>query len=87
MTENCPFCGNTEFKHIVTDYIYQRGNQLMVVEGVPATVCSYCGEKYYDIQTLKQIEQRFLNIFQKGEAPTKQVSVPLESWDSLRNAS
>ncbi|GAB3506462.1 type II toxin-antitoxin system MqsA family antitoxin [Spirosoma knui] len=86
MTDKCSFCGNEEFKQLSTQYIYQRNGSLMVVDNVPALVCSYCGEKYYDIQTLKQIENRFNAIYQDGQPPVKQVSVPFESWDILKQA-
>jgi len=87
MTDKCSFCGNEEFKHVSTQYIYQRNGLLMVVDEVPTQVCTYCGEKYYDIKTLKQIEDRFEAIYQGGQMPTKQVSIPLESWNVLNQAS
>lgn len=87
MIDKCSFCGNEEFKHVSTQYIYQRNGLLMVVDDVPALVCSFCGEKYYDIKTLKQIEGRFEAIYQHGQLPAQQVSIPLESWNVLKQAS
>ena len=87
MTDKCSFCGNEEFKHVSAQYIYQRNGLLMVVDEVPALACTYCGEKHYDIRTLKQIENRFEAIYQHGESPTQQVSIPLESWSALKQAS
>jgi len=87
MTDKCSFCGNEEFKHVSSQYIYQRNGSLMVVEDVPVLVCIYCGEKYYDVKTLKQIEKRFLAIYEGGQSPARQVSVPLESWTVLKQAS
>jgi YgiT-type zinc finger domain-containing protein len=87
MNDKCSSCGNEEFKHISTQYIYQRNGSLMVVDDVPALVCTYCGEKFYDIRTLKQIEKRFDAIYQHGQPPARQVSVPLESWNILKQAS
>jgi YgiT-type zinc finger domain-containing protein len=87
MTDKCSFCGNEAFKQVSTQYIYQRNGELMVVDDVPALSCTHCGEKYYDIKTLKQIESRFEAIYQQGQAPTRQVAIPFESWDSLKHAS
>ena len=87
MTDKCSFCGNEEFKHVSTQYIYQRNGSLMIVDDVPTLVCAYCGEKYYEVNTLKQIESRFKAIYQDGQPPVKQISVPFESWDMLKQAS
>lgn len=85
MTDKCSFCGNEEFKQVSTQYIYQR-NGLLMVDDVPALVCGYCGEKYYDIKTLKQIENRFEAIYNGGQSPARQVSIPFESWNGLKQA-
>lgn len=84
MNDKCSFCGNEEFKHVSTQYIYQHDGSLMVVDGMPTMVCTYCGEKYYDIKTLKQIENRFEAIYKDGQTPTRQVTIPLESWPVLQ---
>ena len=87
MNDKCNFCGNEEFKHVSTQYIYQRDGLLMVVDDVPTLVCSHCGERYYDVKTLKQIESRFDAIYYQGQLPTRQVAIPLESWNVLKQAS
>jgi YgiT-type zinc finger domain-containing protein len=87
MSDKCSFCGNEEFKHVSTQYIYQRNGALMIVDDVPALVCTFCGEKYYDVKTLKQIENRFNAIYDEGQVPTRSLTVPLESWGILKEAS
>ena len=87
MSEKCSFCGNEEFKHVSTQYIYQRNGELMVVDEVPTLVCTHCGEKYYDIKTLKQIENRFNAIYEEGQQPSRKLTVPLESWNILKESS
>ena len=86
MNDECSFCGNEEFKHVSTQYIYQRSGSLMVVDDVPTLVCSYCGETFYDIKTLKQIENRFDAFIAMANQPARQVSIPLESWNVLKQA-
>lgn len=86
MKDKCSFCGNEAFRHVSTQYIYQRDGVLMIVDDVPALVCTYCGEKYYDVKTLKQIERRFDAIYKEGQLPTHKLTVPLESWNVLKQA-
>lgn len=44
--ENCYFCrtGVLEYKHVTVDYRW--GDQLIIIENVPAKVCNECGERY-----------------------------------------
>lgn len=84
MKTPCAICGNTEFRDVTTQYIYQRHEQLMVVDDVPALACTNCGEKYFAIKTLKDIEARFQDIYQHGKPPTEQRAVPFERWGELR---
>jgi len=37
----------------------------------------HCGEKYYDVKTLQQIEGLFEAIYQQGQMPTRQVAVAI----------
>lgn len=56
MTEQCSFCGNKHLTYKATRYIHQSGEEMLIVENVPCLVCDYCGEQYFDIGVLKQIE-------------------------------
>lgn len=87
MIDTGSFCGNEEFIHVSTQYIDQRTGLLMVVDDVSVLVYSFCGEKYYNIKTLKQRKSRFEAIYQHGKPPAQQVSIPLESWNSLKQTS
>jgi len=48
-----------------------------MVDDVPALSCMHCGEKYYDVKTLQQIEGLFEAIYQQGQMPTRQVAVAI----------
>jgi YgiT-type zinc finger domain-containing protein len=55
--EKCYFCrkGILEKKKVVVDFRW--GNQLTVIEDVPAKVCNECGEKYYSAEVSREIER------------------------------
>ena len=43
----CYFCkGKTEKQRVTVDYRW--GDKLVVIENVPAEVCTQCGERYFD---------------------------------------
>ncbi|MBI2060943.1 MAG: type II toxin-antitoxin system MqsA family antitoxin [Nitrospirae bacterium] len=52
----CPLCGGEkESGH--TTYTVDYGAGVIVVRGVPATICSQCGEEWIDAKTARQLEQ------------------------------
>ena len=54
----------------------------MIFHNVPALQCEYCGEKYFDVKVLKQIEKEFISV-QKGKKVSKEISVAVEDFDKL----
>lgn len=80
MTAQCVFCGH---KHLVskeTRYIYQKDDQLLVVEHVPCTECEFCGEQYFDVTVLQKIESDFLAISRQQKQPQKMMNVAVEEF-------
>jgi len=55
--ETCYFCsrGTLEEKHVTVDFRW--GEQLVIIENVPANVCNECGERYYAAKIVRQMEQ------------------------------
>ena len=80
--EQCSFCGNTRLKPVTTEYTYRHDGQYMIFHNVPALQCEYCGEKYFDSQTLKQIENEFMAV-QDGKKTTREIRVPVEDFANL----
>ena len=56
MTGQCSFCGNKHLSAWRTRYIHQQNDHMLIVEDVPCIECEYCGEQYFEVQTLKRIE-------------------------------
>ena len=56
MLSRCYFCkGKVGEQRINVDFRW--GEELVVIEKVPAEVCQQCGEKYFEAQVYKQMER------------------------------
>ena len=55
--ETCYFCsrGILEEKHVTVDFRW--GEQLVIIENVPAKACNECGERYHAAKVVRQMEQ------------------------------
>ena len=54
-----PVCGQCGGSDLVSDSVrsaFFEGERLVVVEGIPATVCRACGARYFDDQTTLALE-------------------------------
>jgi len=54
MSEQCVFCGHKHLSSKTTRYIYQKDQQMLVVEHVPCLECTFCGEQYFDAGVLQK---------------------------------
>jgi len=54
--ETCEYCGGTIVEKRVTLHRKVRG-QYVLIENVPAGVCTQCGTRYYAANVLKTIEE------------------------------
>jgi YgiT-type zinc finger domain-containing protein len=76
--EICPRCcvGRLAAKH-GREY-FRHGNEMMIIEDVPAWVCSKCGERYHHARVFKRMRQ----IAAGGGQITKHVRVPVARYRS-----
>jgi len=56
MKNICVFCGGDIKEEIVT-VVKERQGEVIIVENVPAGVCSQCGEREYDAQVVSKLEK------------------------------
>ena len=56
MTESCYFCKGAVV-HQPTTVDFWWGEDLKIIENVPAGVCTQCGEKYFDAPVYKRMER------------------------------
>lgn len=53
---NCFNCkGNLEVKNV--NYMVDLEETIIIIKGVPAKVCTQCGEQYFDDETAENIEK------------------------------
>ena len=52
---NCFMCkGNLEEKKV--NYVVDLEDTIIIIKGVPAKVCTQCGEQYFDDETAENID-------------------------------
>lgn len=73
----CALCGGSVREEVVSlTYPWAEGRS-RIVENVPAGVCQACHERYLRPEVVRRIEE-ILRV-----PPTRQVEVPLWSWDEV----
>jgi YgiT-type zinc finger domain-containing protein len=72
MVTRCYLCGGaTERRNVTAENWW--GDELALVENVPAWVCQQCGEAYFDAETTKQLDL----LRQAPPEATRTVTVPI----------
>lgn len=66
----CPICGGTKMT-AKTTFSVDKGDTLIVVRDVPATVCEQCGEEWIDDETSAKLER----IVDEAQAKNAQVEI------------
>ena len=83
MAEQCVFCGHQHLAAKTTRYIYQKNEQLFVVEQVPCVECLFCGEQYFDAPVLQKIEDDYNAISTHQKQPQRLMQVAVENFATL----
>jgi YgiT-type zinc finger domain-containing protein len=55
-TNLCPLCNGTR-THFSSYYLTLQKNKPVIIEKVPAKVCQKCGDRYFESDTIKRIQQ------------------------------
>lgn len=71
----CFFCGG-ELKRKKVDITRYKGKELIILNDVPALVCTQCGEKYFEAKTSKKIDQKIEQAL-KRKSSIKKIDVPV----------
>lgn len=53
----CEVCGRDRFEEQRVNRSFQVGEKLVLVEGIPARVCTHCGEANFDAAVAEKIRQ------------------------------
>ena len=73
-TENCPICGG-RIKNQLIKLDLRVENSLIVIEDVPAEVCTVCGEEAYTPETSQSIDE----VIHAKTTPIKETIIPVYS--------
>jgi len=74
----CEFCDGQVQQRTVRARFHYRG-QTIYIDGVPAWVCTRCGEQYFDAPVYKHME----DIARHSDRITRTVAFPLAEYDKL----
>jgi YgiT-type zinc finger domain-containing protein len=55
--ETCYFCKKGALEERIVTVDFRWGDKLIVIEGVPAKVCTECGERYYSAETSREMDK------------------------------
>jgi len=68
----CVFCGGRVVEREVT-FTYEEDDKYLIIEHVPAEVCTRCGERTYSPEVTDQI----LRVARKEVKPARKIQVPV----------
>lgn len=75
---DCTFCGG-EVEEKKIEYDYRRQEHLLVISNVSAGVCCQCGEKYFQPDVLKKMDEVYHDIFDRHKEPRHLLTIPAVS--------
>jgi len=79
----CVVCGSSESHSEVVNEIFQIDGKFYLVEQIPATVCSHCGEETFSREATERIR-----VMLHGKAqPIKSISIDVFDYQSEPKAS
>lgn len=79
MSDRCPECNRPLRSDVVRTALWQ-GERLVVVEGVPASVCNFCMEQYYDDGVSDRLRELAEGTF-ACDTPVREILVPVFSFN------
>jgi HTH-type transcriptional regulator/antitoxin MqsA len=68
----CAFCGGNVVRREVT-FTYEKDDEFLIIEHVPAEVCARCGEKTYS----PEVTDGLLRFARKEGKPARKIEVPV----------
>lgn len=80
-TEKCSYCGGTIIEKRVDLHRKVKSGHHVLIENVPAGVCTSCGARFYVSHVVHRIEETI----RSTHRPRKQVRVPVYSLVPLHN--
>jgi YgiT-type zinc finger domain-containing protein len=69
----CEICGKEGARVRRVTRTYGKGKDMFVIENIPVITCPHCGESYFEVETLHEIER--IKLHKKSVATTREVRV------------
>ncbi|MDY6783897.1 MAG: YgiT-type zinc finger protein [Cyanobacteriota bacterium] len=74
----CHVCSSKEYRTELVNEVFQIRDKFYLVEKIPATVCSRCGEEIFSRETTEQIRA----MLHSEAKPVRSISVDVFSYSS-----
>lgn len=82
---SCPSCESTNVRSALVRSAFWQNDRLVVIEDVPALVCSACGEQFYDDAAVFVIDRMRANGFPSEDA-IRELRVPVFAFGKSASA-
>lgn len=69
----CDICGKEGARIRYVTRSYGKGEKLLVIENIPWVSCPHCGEGYFTVETLYEIER--IKLHRQSFASKRQVAI------------
>jgi HTH-type transcriptional regulator / antitoxin MqsA len=73
MMFHCDMCGSSEFRAEKVSEVFQLAGKPVLVEAIPATVCTQCGETTFSRTTTEQLRKMLNHPKPAGQVTTVDV--------------
>ncbi|HIC95041.1 TPA: type II toxin-antitoxin system MqsA family antitoxin [Candidatus Bipolaricaulota bacterium] len=74
--ERCYFCRTGTLEHKRTTMTLHRGDRVIMIENVPATICDSCGEVIFAAEVVERAHELAEEILRTGKAD-RELIVPV----------
>ena len=83
MNNKCVFCGNIHFSKKKVQYLYRNNGDFIIINDVPAVVCDYCGEQYFEGRDIENIENLYQEFKIDKNKIIRKLEIPVEEYSAL----
>ena len=84
LSASCPACESTNVRSAFVRSAFWHDDRLVMIEDVPALVCSTCGEQFYDDATVFMIDRMRAKGFPPEDA-VRELRVPVFAFGNAAN--
>ncbi|MDJ0662386.1 MAG: YgiT-type zinc finger protein [Crocosphaera sp.] len=71
----CYVCGSTHFTETLVDEMFNINGQYVLVEAIPAKICSQCGEVLFSSETAEKVRLKV-----NSQSPNKTIPVDVFAY-------